>query len=204
MSGKLLFVTVVAARGKDAEISQSEFPDHVAAFHGVVFLGRRQGRLPPGRGDLEAGRNVRRTGGPQDVGVVADVLADPAAGGPAVAEGHGDRVVGLPGKDHGHDLQAPAALVQANQVAVGDAQLTGRRRAQQGCVPPGQLGDRVGQLLKPAVVRVPAVVQLGVPFQDQLEVRGREWRRCRTVSGHGPCHGVTVQRRFLDRIAPHG
>ena len=166
-----LFLMVAAARGLRRQVGERELANQVAALHRVVFLGRGQARPATGRRDLQAGGDIRRLGGTQGIGVVANVLADVAACGPAVAESHADRVIGLAGEQHGRNFQAPAVKLQADHVAIDHAQLAGRLRAQQRGVAPGELGDRVRELLEPAVVGVAAVIDLGVALKDQLQVR---------------------------------
>ena len=97
---------------------------------------------------------------------------------------------------HGRDLQAAAVELEANHVAVGHAQLPGRLGAEERGVAPGELGDRVGELLEPAVVGEPAVVDLGVALQHQLEVVGRERPRARLGGRDGPGDRVPLQGRL--------
>ena len=77
-----------------------------------------------------------------------------------VAQGQHDRLVRLPRNDRNGKGQRPAAHRDGDEVLVDDAQRSRRGGREQRGVVPGQLRHRVRQLLKPAVVRVTAVVKV--------------------------------------------
>ncbi len=134
-----------------------------------------------GPGHFQADGDIGRGGRAEDISVETHPLAHAAGHRPAVAQRHRDREVRLAGKDQGGDLQAAAGEVQPHDVAGGHAQRLRGRRADDGGVIPGQLGDRVGELLQPAVIGEPAVVDLGIAVQDEFEVIGRERYRERAA-----------------------
>ena len=103
----------------------------------------------------------------------------------AVAEMDGDAVVRVAG--HGEDGAADraATIVQRHDVAddlavlaalhrrtTADIQPFGRRRAHEDGVVPGELRDRLGQLLQPAVVRETAVEHGGIVTERDLHRAG--------------------------------
>ena len=191
-------------RGLRDQVGESELADHLTALHREVFLGASQRHAPTGPRDLQAHGDIGGRGGSKDVGIGPHVLADPAARRSAVAQRQADRVIRLAGKQHGGDFQAPAVKLEPDHVAVGQTQLPGRCRAHQRGVAPRELGDRVGELLEPAVVGVPAVIELGVAIEDQLEIRARQRRRARPGSGQSLGDLVPFQRRQLGGIGAGG
>ena len=78
---------------------------------------------------------------------------------------------------------------------------------------PGELGDRVRQLLEPWLVRAPAIVQHRRRKHDEHGIagaaveRGRGWRAPHQVSGlrpkaHRLCWSVGVDAAMLQRFGP--
>ena len=108
---------------------------------------RASGCFRPVFGHLQAHGDVGIRRRPEDVAVETDPPADATGGRPAVAERDRDREIRLTGEDHGGDLQGPAFELQPDHVAVGHAQSLRRFGAEDRGVIPGQLGDRVGELL---------------------------------------------------------
>src|SRR5437660_757864 len=69
------------------------------------------------------------------------------------------------------DICLEAAVLAAVFVAArADAELLGRRRAHERGIIPRELGDRLGEFLKPAVVGKAAVVNRRVRLKDDLEM----------------------------------
>ena len=85
------------------------------------------------------------------------------------------RVVRVAGRDERGDLDLPSLEADLDHrhlgIGVGlfDPQIARALRADQRGVVPSELGDRVGQLLEPAVVGVAAVVELRIRHEDDLE-----------------------------------
>ena len=67
-------------------------------------------------------------------------------------------------------LQRAALVGQLQHVARLHAQAVRGRRAEDRGVVPGELGDRLGQFLQPAVVGEAAVVNRGVGPEDDFEL----------------------------------
>ena len=99
--------------------------------------------------------------------------------------------------DHRHVV---AAVLAAVGVAADlQSQPLGRRRAHDGRVAPGQLRDRLGQFLQPAVVGEPAVVNRRVGDRHQVELRLRRQRPSRR---RRPLAGAAASRRPATRSPP--
>ena len=106
--------------------------------------------------------------GANGVSVETETARDGAALCAAVSEVEGEGVVGVAGRDEGGEVDF-ARGGYAEHVAVGDAQAPGGGRTDKGGVVPGELGERLGQFLEEGVVRVGAVPDVGVGFEDEVE-----------------------------------
>jgi hypothetical protein len=159
--------------------------DRLTGLHQVVLLGAGDPLALLGLADRQPGGEPGVLGGAQQVGVEADPLlagaADPPGVHPAVAQVDGDGAVGVAGHDPDGGADGPVAVLQLDDVgreaavlaavdvaADAHAEFLGRPRAHDGRVVPGQLGDRLGQLLGPAVVGEPAVVERRVGLEHDL------------------------------------
>ena len=74
----------------------------------------------------------------------------------------------MAGDDVHRNLQRSAAALDAQDVAVLDAEQLGLRRGDQRGVVPGELGDGVGPLLEPGVVGEAAIVDAVVGCEDEF------------------------------------
>ena len=159
------------------------------------------------------------------MGVEANLLRSNAAPeGAAVAHGHEDGKVGDAGRDEHRDGDLAAIDRQLHDVgglfaglvagAKAEPQFACRLGADHRSVVPGQLGDRVGELLQPGVVGKAAVIGLVVEGEDGLE-RGlgggsrrgqlRNLRRQRRpVPGGGDGAGRGGELAAVERTAPGG
>ena len=111
-------------------------------------------------------RCVRRA---KRIDVDADARPDPSRPAAAVPQEDRDRLIGLPRHDPGRYLHRAAASAELDHVFVFDAEPSRRRRAQKRRAVPRELRERLGQFLKPAVVRVPAVPDRRVGSEDDLQ-----------------------------------
>src|SRR5204863_5292735 len=130
------------------------------AIHGAMLLGDGNLVRAAGLGQLGSDRVTRAERAPQLVGIVAHAVADAprAAGWPLlapVAERETEGIIRLPRLNPGGAFQLPPAQLELHDIAVLNSQLLRRLAADQDHVVPGDLGDRVGELMKPAAV-VPA------------------------------------------------
>src|SRR5262249_3727694 len=139
--------------------------DDLAAMHQMMQLAAGEAMKAASAGERGARVAVQGLGGPQRVGVEADGRADAAPPGPATAEIEGGRVVSVTGRDPERPLEAPAAQLQLGDFLVGLLGMARARETEADCggwadedgVVPGELGERLGQFLKPAVVGETAV-----------------------------------------------
>ena len=136
--------------------------------HLPVVLGDREGEAPAGLLQLHAAVVPGGVAGAQRARVEADAVRDRLGAGAAVAERQRDRVVGVSRHDQDRRIDPPVAVADLDDVAVFQTQRLGGRLGDHGRVVPGQLRDRVRQLLQPDVVREPAVVQLRIDDEGDL------------------------------------
>ena len=164
-------------------------------LHRVVRLRARQRQAPARRPDRNLAR--RRANRSQRERVGADAVADGAGRRPAVAERHGHHAR-MHARLHQHrELHGARPDRHRDLVAVVKAQARRRRRRDRRRVAPRGLGDRVGQLVQPAVVAERAAQQPDGRVERKLQATARAARRVRRQHlGHalGP-----VGRR--DRLA---
>ena len=166
-------------------------PYRGAALHRVVLLRRRQRMMVAGLDDLEPRAEPGRIRRAQQEGVEllrgADRVADPAGAAAAVAEEHRDRLGRVAGHDEDRHPHRVAAVAELDDVAVTQAALVGQALGNPRGRVPGQLRERLRQLLQPAVVREAAVPDGGIGPEDDLESAGL--RRRRALGGRRRCGG---------------
>ena len=97
------------------------------------------------------------------------MVRDMACLAPPVAEEDGGRIVGVPGQDEDRSLDRAAAVAQLHHVVCLQVEAFGRGRAEQHRVIPGQLGQRLGQLLQPGVIGKSPIPDAGVRPEDDLQ-----------------------------------
>ena len=177
---------------------------------------------------LHAGQDVGRCRRAQRVDVEAGAVADASGARAAVAEMKRQRVGRVPGRNPHRDAQRVVALPQLDDVAADERQARGGRRPDQRGVVPGELGERLRQLLQPGVVGEAAVVDARIGPEDDFEPlrrrcaalrracrlhrhrlrreRGVRHRRRRAASGASrdrmPRSRLRRQRRHRRRRAP--
>src|SRR5450432_917713 len=121
--------------------------------------------------------------------------------------------VGVARSDQREQRDLPTANAHGDGVRVGNAELLGRARADEHRVVPGQLGERLGQLLQPSVVRVAAVDDLRVDPEYELQLavaQGEAAELCfrqrdlteRLERGQGARYGAALQHAGRERATP--
>src|SRR5690606_8227144 len=146
---------------------QIRLADDRPPLHRAVRLRGGHQQRARHRGEVRAGGRPQVLRRAQRIGVGAAALADAAGPPAAVAEGEDDHVVGQAGLDPGAGLDGAALHLHAHALRVGQAETLGRGGADQRAVGPGELRERLGDLLQPRVVGEAAVVHLGVGGEDQ-------------------------------------
>src|SRR5918995_5143883 len=92
---------------------------------------------------------------------------------PTIADRQGNHAVGHAGEYPDGKLERTARVLDAYQILAREAERLGRLRAHEGGVVPGELGERIGKLLQPPVVRKPAVMKRRRRQEDDLEAAAR-------------------------------
>ena len=112
--------------------------------------------------------------------VEPDARADPARVRTAVAKRQGHHAVRHAGEDPDGKLERAARVVDTDHVFVRETECLGGLRAHERGVVPRELGEGIGKLLQPPVVREPAVVKrrrgtntISRPPADPLGARRR-------------------------------
>ena len=151
----------------------------IAPLEGMVNLRRRQCHALAGFADLDATRRPQRVGGAQAVSIKAHAAAHRTDACATITQLQFDCILGLP-RDDPH-RRAHCAAVQSDLDDVGidvaaaqansgiEPQSVCRGGTQIGGVVPGELGERLGQLLQPAVVGEPAVEQARVGPEHEFQ-----------------------------------
>jgi len=162
--------------GMLGEVVEVRLLDERPALERVVVLGLCQG-VAAAAGAQRAAAEVERVRGAQQIGVgarsvvlVVGGACDPAAEVAAVTEVDRHGVVGLPGHLPHRQLEFPLAAGDGDQILVLQPEGAGGGRADERGVVPGQLGDRIGELLEPAVVREAPVVERRRAAEDDLQL----------------------------------
>ena len=133
---------------------------------------------PPVRRISAPRRDPGRVGGPQEVAVVADAVADPPGARRPRPRYTVTASAACPGWIHTGARSVAALQRDLDLVAVAHAEAHGRGGRDQHGVVPGDLGQRLGQLLQPAVVGEAAVVDGRVRRESHF-VPARLRRGCR-------------------------
>ena len=123
-----------------------------------------------GLGNRRAPGKAHRVRAAQLVEVKASVFGNAPHAVAAVPQGQCDRLRMLAGHDQHRGLQVqPAFQRYVHHIARLDANVLSRRRTQLHRVIPRELRQRIGQLLKPAVVGEPTVVHRAIAGKHQLQ-----------------------------------
>ena len=148
-----------------------------APLHAAVLLGRRERVRARELGEADPAVEARCFGASDRERVEPDSRADPTRVRTAVAERQGDHAVRHAGEEPDGELERAAGIVEADPILVREAERFGRLRADERGVVPGQLGEGIGKLLQPPVVREAAVVKRGGGEEDDLQAT-RDPRGC--------------------------
>ena len=140
-----------------------------APLHAAVLLGRRERVRARELGECDPAVEARCFGASDRERVEPDPRADPTRVRTAVAERQGDHAVRHSGEEPDGELERAAGIVEADPILVCEAERFGRLRADERGVVPGQLGEGIGKLLQPPVVREAAVVKRGGGEEDDLQ-----------------------------------
>ena len=93
-----------------------------------------------------------------------------------VAERQGDHAVRHAGKDPDGKLERAARVIETDHILVRKTERFGGLRAHERGVVPGELGEGIGKLLQPPVVREPAVVKRRRREEHDLQATRRSAR----------------------------
>ena len=145
-----------------------------APLHAAVLLGRRE--RVPARELGEAGPAVEaRCFGASDFErVEPDPRADTARVRTTIAERQRDHAVRHSGDEPDGELERAARIFETDHILARHTERLGRLRAHERGVVPGQLGEGIGKLLQPPLVREAAVVKRRGREEDDLQAA----RRC--------------------------
>ena len=150
-------------------------------------------------------RRVART---QGAGIVAEPVVDHVAARAAVAQRHGQRVIGLPRQDPCRALDLGVAAGNGDDVAGLDTEALGQGRPERDDIVPDDLGQRLRQFLQPAVGRVRTVADRRVGAEQDGQAIGanvaRRTRRGgrRGTGRHGLCGGRGVGQEPVGQRRP--
>ena len=145
-----------------------------------MVLGRRQRIRARELGETGPAVEARRCGASDPERVEPDARADPARVRTAIAERQGDHAVGHAGEDRDGKLERAARVIETDHILARKTERFGGLRAHERRVVPGELGERIGKLLQPPVVREAPVVKRGRGEEHDLQAR----RRCTGAARH--------------------
>ena len=172
----------------------------------VVALGVGELVDVGGLGDRRPGGEQRRGRRTDRVGVEARPAADPSRLAASVAEIDGDAVVGMAGNDQNGGLDLLAVQRDLDDIRLLELVFDQSGVADQRGVVPGEVGDRLGQLLQPADIGVAPVVERGIRAEDDLDRIGGG--RGRSLQGAGPGRyrlrlvGGALDESVVQRLPP--
>ena len=86
----------------------------------------------------------------------------------SIAETHLDGMVGNPRQDENRCFEGIVAACNRDQILVHNPQRVGGCRRYDGRIVPGQLGERVGEFLQPAVVGKTTIVHGHIPHEYDI------------------------------------
>src|SRR5208337_4457133 len=133
--------------------------------------------------DLGAG-NPRSVAGSDLVGIEAHAVSNPPALGASVAEKHCDRVVRMPGHRPDRPLDLAAGDVDFDDVASDQATLLCRLWADEDCVVPAEVNERLWRLLQPGIIGAAAVVDHRIAAEHDFHIAAAV-ARCPTLVACG-------------------
>ena len=142
-----------------SKLGQRRLADDGAALHAAVVLGRRQRVRARELGELDAAVEARCFRAANSERVEPDPRANPARVRTAIADRQRDHAVRHAREDGDGKLERAARVIETDHVLARQTERFGGLRAHERGVVPGELGEGIGKLLQPPVVREPAVVK---------------------------------------------
>ncbi len=134
-----------------------------------MFLGRRERVRASEAAEFDAAVEARCLGASDRERVEPDARPNPSRALTAIAKGEGYHTVRHAWEDPDGKLERSARIVETDQIPARKTERPGGRRAHQGRVVPGELGEGIGKLLQPPVVREAAVVKRGGGEEHDLQ-----------------------------------
>ena len=137
-----------------------------------MLLGRRERVGARELGECDPAVEARCFGASDRERVEPDPRADPTRVRTAIAERQGDHAVRHSGEEPDGELERAARIIETDQILARKTERLGGLRAHERGVVPGELGEGIGKLLQPPVVREAAVVKRGGGEEDDLQATG--------------------------------
>ena len=159
--------------GFRSKLGQGRLAHDGAPLHAAVLLGRRERVRARELGEFDPAVEARCLGASDRERVEPDPRADPTRVRTAVAERQGDHAVRHAGEEPNGELERAARIVETDHILARKAERLGGLRAHERGVVPGQLGEGIGKLLQPPVVREAAVVKRGGGEEHDLQATRR-------------------------------
>ena len=132
--------------------------------------------MRPSLGELDAAVEAGRLGASDRERVEPDARANPSRVRTAVAERQGDDAVRHAGEEPDGELERAARIFETDHILVRKTERLGGLRAHERGIVPGQLGEGIGKLLQPPVVREAAVVKRRGRDEHDLQAARRSRR----------------------------
>ena len=148
---------------------------------------------------------ARRFGASDRERVESDSRANPTRVRTAVADRQGDHAVRHAGKDPDGKLERAARVIDTDHILARETERFGGLRAHERGVVPGELGEGIGKLLQPPVVRESAVVKRRRGQEHDLQSppgdpsRRRPIRRPSSAKDSAPGSGTTSGSSLPER-----
>ena len=121
-------------------------------------------------GHFDAAVEARGLGASDRERVEPDARADPPRVRTAIAERQGDHAVRHAGEDPDRKLERAARVLDTDHLLARNTERLGGLRAHERGVVPRELGERIGKLLQPSVVREAAVVKRRGGEEHDLQI----------------------------------
>ena len=151
---------------------RSVLQDQVAPLHLLLRLGGGEWKSGAGFLDTQSTRRPKCVGGSQWIGAEPGAIGAASPAGASVAQGDCQAVFGLPWRDPNCPHHRAAPHAKSHQIPGFDVKAASCPRAHVDGIVPGQLGNRAGKFLEPAIIRVRAVVDVRVGPKHQFQIRG--------------------------------
>ena len=158
-AGSRLLRRSLGGGGFRSQLGEGRLPDDGAPLHAAVLLRRRERVAAPELGEAGAAVEARCFGASDLERVEPDARADPTRVRTAIAERQGDHAVRHSREEQNGELERAARIIETDHILVRKTERFGGLRAHERGIVPGQLGERIGKLLQPPVVREAAVVK---------------------------------------------